>query len=484
MNSFCAMGEHDRFSKRDILYSILAPLFLLFASTIFPTQVFARVYISEVAWMGSKTDMGVVDANDEWIELYNDGEALSLSGWSLSWEGGKNGVLPASIPSQGLVTLCRSNGGLSGSLNNTGQTLVLKDANGKTTDGLGDFVDGANGWKIDGVVVGNNTTKETMQRSGDPPTGAWTTGTPSRGVCTERASSASGGGGDTTSISRSGGGGGVLRTVTERDRLQKMAFSLSLPKKYEVKVREQVPFSVRALASTGREVPIYVVWNFGDGVSQEGTEVSHAYIFPGTYTLAVYAEYSAYGVVATTTETRTVVVREEVVRVNSVGDDFFEIENMTSASLDIGGAILFGGVHSFTFPSRTVLASGVATKFSTSVTGVLGEKGFVCIRDGKTLFSYAPRTVFENTSVYAFPQKSTIYGTPKESVSLEEKLTEEIKEDEVVEKQSASALERKEKNTLWWWIFVAGLLALLVVVSILLARREEDEVLEGYKIEE
>ncbi|MCA9360208.1 hypothetical protein KC850_04225, partial [Candidatus Kaiserbacteria bacterium] len=46
---------------------------------LFPYSVNAAVYISEVAWMGSDSS-----ANHEWIELHNDGDAVSVADWVLT----------------------------------------------------------------------------------------------------------------------------------------------------------------------------------------------------------------------------------------------------------------------------------------------------------------------------------------------------------------------------------------------------------------
>ena len=51
---------------------------------IFPLGAEAAVVINEIAWMGT-----VSSANDEWLELYNDGtEEVSLDGWIIVSQGG------------------------------------------------------------------------------------------------------------------------------------------------------------------------------------------------------------------------------------------------------------------------------------------------------------------------------------------------------------------------------------------------------------
>ncbi|MEK7173873.1 MAG: lamin tail domain-containing protein, partial [Patescibacteria group bacterium] len=47
---------------------------------ILPSNVLGAVVVNEIAWMGT-----VTSANDEWIELYNNGsEAVDLTGWRIT----------------------------------------------------------------------------------------------------------------------------------------------------------------------------------------------------------------------------------------------------------------------------------------------------------------------------------------------------------------------------------------------------------------
>lgn len=142
---------------------------------------FARqldVVIHEIAWMGTTTD-----ANDEWIELFNNtGGAIDLAGWTLNATDGTPSItIPAGanpIPAGGHFLLERTDDGsvpgmaadhiYTGALGNTGEVLQLRD-------GLGILQDHVDSW-----YAGNNTTKATMQRVDPllPGTSAanWTSG--------------------------------------------------------------------------------------------------------------------------------------------------------------------------------------------------------------------------------------------------------------------------------------------------------------------
>jgi hypothetical protein len=119
--------------------------------------------INEIAWMGD-----TASANHEWIELYNPGsQSVDLSGWRLAATDGSPSInLSGLIVSHGFFLLERTDdnsaSGVSadqiytGALGNSGEHLILYDSVGKTQN----EIDCASGW-----VAGDNTTKQTMQRT-------------------------------------------------------------------------------------------------------------------------------------------------------------------------------------------------------------------------------------------------------------------------------------------------------------------------------
>ena len=115
---------------------------LLFSILIYPPFAFASVSITEIMY-----DPKDSDTDREWIEVYNDGADIDLSQYKFS-EGGTNHSL---IVSQGGTTLKNDDYAViadnpqkflidfptytgiifdsSFSLNNTGETLIIKDKN-------------------------------------------------------------------------------------------------------------------------------------------------------------------------------------------------------------------------------------------------------------------------------------------------------------------------------------------------------------------
>lgn len=102
-----------------------------------PAQV-RDVVINEVAWAGT-----AANSADEWIELYNaTTRAIDLTGWTLSDGGDINIALSGVIPPGGFYLLERREAATSvpcdqiynGTLSNTGETLTLRDAQGRVID--------------------------------------------------------------------------------------------------------------------------------------------------------------------------------------------------------------------------------------------------------------------------------------------------------------------------------------------------------------
>lgn len=129
-----------------------------------PTTASGRVIINEIAWMGT-----TASANDEWIELYNPTDSIiDLTGWTLKATVGTLNInLKGSIPAQGYYLLERTDDQTvsqitadliyTGALSNTGKELILRDQLGNIID---DF-NQSSGWR-----GGNNTTKQTLERTG------------------------------------------------------------------------------------------------------------------------------------------------------------------------------------------------------------------------------------------------------------------------------------------------------------------------------
>jgi len=142
--------------------------FLLFFTTLllWDFDVWAAnisdVVINEIAWMGTAASY-----NDEWIELYNNGDtAINLDGWTLKADDGAPEInLSGTIHGKGFFLLERTDDetlpGVSadliykGALGNDGENLKLYNGSG----GLIDQIICVDVWP-----AGDNATKQTMER--------------------------------------------------------------------------------------------------------------------------------------------------------------------------------------------------------------------------------------------------------------------------------------------------------------------------------
>ena len=118
-------------------------LFFTFLLVFLGNVTYAAVRINEIAWSGTPES-----ANDEWIELFNDGEeSVSLKNWTLNAvDGTPEILLTGNIEPSGFFLLERTDDSTiptieanqiyTGSLSNTGEMLLLKDAEGAEQDSL------------------------------------------------------------------------------------------------------------------------------------------------------------------------------------------------------------------------------------------------------------------------------------------------------------------------------------------------------------
>lgn len=140
-------------------------LFLILIPLLFPvlTGASSGVLINEIAWMGTKES-----PHDEWIELYNNSSTtISIEGWILKISN-KEIRLKGKIEPNSYFILERTDettlpdikaGQIySGSLQNSGENLILINANKKTVD----QIDCRKGW-----FEGENESKRTMERKDD-----------------------------------------------------------------------------------------------------------------------------------------------------------------------------------------------------------------------------------------------------------------------------------------------------------------------------
>ncbi len=349
------------------MYKLLAGLTLTFIALLAPASAaHAAVVISEVAWMGSSAS-----ANAEWIELQNTGaEAVALSGWTLTSSTGAPAIsLTGTISGAGFYLLERTSDEsapsvpadqiYSGALSNSGATLTLKDSSGASID----TVAGGTNWAS---IGGDNTTKQTPQRTGD----MWTTADP-----TPRAATASSGTGeeestDTTPTSDpqtpqpSVAG---ITVVTGKRASPVPVLYIEAGSGKVVARGASVPFRAYAYDSNGdvrRDAKFD--WSFGDGSGGEGNEVAHTYVLPGTYTITIHGRAGPSEALSTL----SVRVDEPSISITVSDEKSIAVKNTSAQLLDVSSWYLARGEARFMLPPYTVLMAGQEAQFPSQITGL------------------------------------------------------------------------------------------------------------------
>ena len=306
-------------------------------------SISAAVEITEIAWMGT-----VTSANHEWIELHTV-TAVDVAGWTI--DDGNNllitleGTLPA-----GYSVLERTSDEsapgtawqiYTGSLVNTGATLTLRDEVG----GVVDVVSGGENWEL---VGGDNTTKDTAQLI----SGTWQTAVPTPGSAGAKQTTQAQ---ETEEVVPE-----ISKTSTNSSKFSSVPIQLTLPDitlQIAVAAPKVVyvnqPVSFQAIPSdVGKTIAdsLTYTWNFGDGSTAIGQEVSHAYPYPGNYVVVVDGQYKRQ---QQFTRHDITVLPVSLALVSQPNGDI-AIQNTSQTEIDISGYRLLG-TDEFIFPPYSIL---------------------------------------------------------------------------------------------------------------------------------
>ncbi len=361
-----------------------------------PELAAAKIVINEIAWMGTS-----LSANAEWIELANDSDAAeSLDGFSLeAADGSPKIALKGSIAAKGFFLLERTSDAsvpeasadqiYSGSLGNDGELLVLKNASAAEVD----RVDGSSGWKISGdAVAGNNTTKETAQRTSagwitaaaTPRTANAVAGTPPVSPTEDQTQIATTS--PETAVSASPSSSSISNTLSAHSEpvritavKEEIEFSVGAGRERLATIGTALSFKALSEGSGGR-LATYE-WTFGDGAREQGSSVFHAYLFPGDYNVVLRAEAGADQAVA---RTRVRVVDPKF-QLSVPAADQALLKNNASVEVNVGGWSLVAGSRTFVFPPDTILGARAAVSFPRVVTGLDASEGAALFTPLQTL---------------------------------------------------------------------------------------------------
>lgn len=343
--------------------------YLFFIAIFLPLSVNAGLVINEIAWMGTS-----VSATDEWLELKNSGSVnVNLEGWTIEWRNGLYNILISSdntdenkkcsnttIPAGGYFLLERSDDDsvpgivadcfYTGALINLpdGEYMILKNNIGVVIDGI----DASSGWP-----AGDNTTKETMQKSGS----GWITagGTPK---------AQNSGSPQANSGEENNNTGTSTASTTESEQSNENNSSGFIDKKQfraEIvggdttaivgveKFLEGKGFDLEGKTLTSGDF----LWNFGDGAHGRGRNISHVFRYPGIYRIVFDVSSGTYNA----SDTIVVSVIPSPISISEVKPGthgFIELSNTSEFEIGISYWGIGNGKLVYYFPKDTFVLPG------------------------------------------------------------------------------------------------------------------------------
>lgn len=160
-------------------------------------------------------------------------------------------------------------------------------------------------------------------------------------------------------------------------------------------VGNSVVFKVSATKTQNvAEQNITYTWSFGDGAVAQGATVSHAYRFPGNYTVVVNGVYSNKQAVS---KLLTTVISPQLTLIRVPGG--FEINNKSKSEVNVEDWIISSSKKSFTFPKDTLIIAGGAITFPDEVTGLSQDSVRVFNPLGKLFVSLDEATTSSSLSL-------------------------------------------------------------------------------------
>ncbi len=337
-----------------------------------------------------------VSSYDEWIELYNSGSSMSVDGWSLS-DGNKLDIpLSGTIAAGSHVVLERADDNsapgtafliYSGTLSNSGATLTLRDANG----GVIDTVVGGEDWSS---VGGDNTTKETAQRTND----GWVTmgATPGSGPALTEADNQVGNDGSARFAP-------VRITSQTTGALPVLATQITGAEVVYVGVPAGFDVVASGLSATVLR-SLQHHWNFGDGeiTTSEMPSVSHVYHYPGYYMVVVESIYKNYRAID-----KFMVEVKAVPLSLAVGSTTIRVQNLANYDVEVGGYVV-RGEKPFTLPAHSWLTSGGTLILPIEKVGTATKLAMLTDQFGKTVAIAGPQAPLTNPAQALAPVSAPV----------------------------------------------------------------------------
>ncbi|MDO8579349.1 MAG: lamin tail domain-containing protein [bacterium] len=349
-----------------------------------PLATHAQIIITEVMY-----DLPGTDAGREWIEIKNIGDmVIDLSVYKLfeaetnhkinptgeTLLGPNNFAVIADDPDKfktdnpdwtGLIFDSAF------SLNNSGETLVLRDGDLSDIDSISysPSIGGqGDGMSLQKTISGWTTALPTPGQEID--TNLYKVTTASTTNTTDIVANATM---DTTSSHSN------QSIVTASHDSSELEVTAGRPRLGFV----DTPLSFEARTKSAKNIPlgnaISSVWSMGDGTQKFGQFISHAYEFAGEYVVILNSQSGGASAVSKV----KIKIVEPKPTINFASAEYIEIHNRDVYELNLGGFILETNGGRFIIPTDTIIPPYLSIKLPASVTKLSVLKDFVRIANPK-----------------------------------------------------------------------------------------------------
>jgi Lamin Tail Domain/PKD domain len=186
----------------------------------------------------------------------------------------------------------------------------------------------------------------------------------------------------------------------------------------------EIVFDGKVLSAAKKSLPnADLIWTFGDGGSDRGTQVRHTFHYPGRYVVlldVISGDYIAKDQI----EVEVIRPNLEISAVDFTEKSYVELYNNTAYDLDIGGFVLeaggLTGSH-FTIPKKTILLAGKKIIFPSVITKLYIKSDNVAIKfpSGELVSQYAkPEEKKEETGIVAQVEENLTQETIQKLVTV------------------------------------------------------------------
>lgn len=470
-------------------------IFILVLLLCLSQSAMASVIINEIAWQGYGDD-----ANNEWIEIYNQGSSLvSFDGWLLEAVDGTPSINLSglTIDSGSFLLLERTDDGsvpevlgdtfYTGALSNTGEHLVLKNAESATVD----EANFSSGWEYPQDML------HTLSRFGS----SWGEGLPTPKAENEQVSASDTNSQDDDSQEDQESATSASASTSQSDSAAKLPTyktrKLSLFADKHGFVQVPLEFSSHVRDYDGSEIRRGVfVWNMGDGtlfVQSKSEPVTHVYQYPGEYVVSLAFNKNHFGqeieeLEPDLLEEHIVSVVDKPVMIENFTSQYLILKNVSKQQVDVGGWHLRNESGSFKIPLRTFIRPGKTLTLPSSRTGLVSNPISLATPTGVVSGVWDESAVFVASSSSQASYESSLSTSVPGAVLSEETLSTATQTTEegsfVVPRELAASPLRQASSSLYIALFLFVVIAGSFAVWFVVRKDEQQNQIDGYTIVE